>query len=182
MFIKRPLAAFFAAAFTFSLFASASAQTPTAASMAAATVAPASTAALLATPLALQSEDRKEGQGPSVSKGDPVAVHYTGYLWSATAPDNKGTKIDSSIEKLVPFGFIVGAGRVIKGWEEGVIGMKVGGQRTLTIPADKAYGKEGSPSSIPPNAALIFDIELMSIIGKTANATATPSAFVPTKK
>lgn len=133
-------------------------------------------------PMTLQSQDRKEGQGPSVSKGDPVAVHYTGYLWSATAPDNKGARFDSSIDRGVPLGFIVGFGRVIEGWDEGLVGMKTGGQRTLVIPATKAYGDKGSGANIPPNAALIFDIELMSIIGKTANATATPSAFVPAKK
>jgi FKBP-type peptidyl-prolyl cis-trans isomerase FkpA len=132
--------------------------------------------------MTLQSEDRKEGQGPSVSKGDPVAVHYTGYLWSATAPDKKGAKFDSSVDRGVPFGFIVGFGRVIEGWDEGLVGMKAGGQRTLVIPANKAYGEKGSGANIPPNAALIFDIELMSIIGKTANATATPSAFVPAKQ
>jgi FKBP-type peptidyl-prolyl cis-trans isomerase FkpA len=130
-------------------------------------------------PTLLQSIDRKPGEGPAVQSGEPIAVHYTGYLWSATAPDNKGKAFDSSIDKQVPLGFIVGVGRVIKGWDEGVVGMKVGGQRTLIIPADKAYGEKGSGDSIPPNAALVFDIELMSIIGKTSNANATASPYVP---
>jgi FKBP-type peptidyl-prolyl cis-trans isomerase FkpA len=133
-------------------------------------------------PIALQVIDRKVGEGVSVAAGDPVAVHYTGYFWSATAPDSKGEKFDSSIPKVVPFGFLVGAGRVIKGWDEGLIGMSVGGQRTLIIPADKAYGSQGSPNGIPPNAALVFDIELMSIIGKTKNAGGLPSPYAPAKK
>jgi FKBP-type peptidyl-prolyl cis-trans isomerase FkpA len=74
------------------------------------------------------------GDGALAETGSPVAVHYTGYLWDASAPDNKGKKFDSSADRKVPFGFIVGAGRVIKGWDEGVAGMKVGGQRTLIIP------------------------------------------------
>ncbi len=135
-----------------------------------------------APPKTMQSVERKDGQGPAVAKGDPVAVHYTGYLWSATAPDNKGDKFDSSIDRGVPFGFIVGFGRVIDGWDEGLIGMKAGGQRTLVIPPEKAYGEKGSGAKIPPNATLVFDIELMSIIGKTANASATASPFVPAKK
>jgi FKBP-type peptidyl-prolyl cis-trans isomerase FkpA len=143
---------------------------------------PAPAAAASAPPTLLQTIDRKPGEGPAVQSGDPVGVHYTGYLWSATAPDNKGNAFDSSIEKRVPIGFIVGAGRVIKGWDEGVIGMKVGGQRTLIIPASKAYGEKGSGDSIPPNSALVFDIELMSIIGKTVNASATPSPYVPVPK
>jgi FKBP-type peptidyl-prolyl cis-trans isomerase FkpA len=126
--------------------------------------------------------ERKIGEGPAVATNDPINVHYAGYLWDPAAPLQKGKKFDSSIEKVAPIGFIVGAGRVIKGWDEGVIGMQVGGQRTLVIPAEKAYAEKGSPPSIPPNAALVFDIELMSIIGKTKNPIANPSPFVPPKE
>jgi FKBP-type peptidyl-prolyl cis-trans isomerase FkpA len=130
-------------------------------------------------PKELMTLDRKEGEGPAAAANDPVAVHYTGYLWDASAPLNKGTKFDSSIERGVPIGFIIGAGRVIKGWDEGIVGMKVGGQRTLVIPPDKAYGEKGAGALIAPNSTLVFDVELMSIIGKTQNAKANPSPFVP---
>ena len=144
-----------------------------------AAAAPAST---MGAPTTLKMIDRKVGDGALAESGAPVNVHYTGYLWNATAPDNKGAKFDSSIDRKVPFGFIIGAGRVIKGWDEGVAGMKVGGQRTLIIPPDKGYGDRGAGGAIPPNATLVFDVELVSVIGKTANASATPSAYVPAAK
>ncbi len=144
--------------------------------------ATASPAASMAAPAALKLIDRKVGDGALAEPGSPVNVHYTGYLWNATAPDNKGAKFDSSIDRKLPFGFILGAGRVIKGWDEGVVGMKVGGQRTLVIPPDKGYGERGAGGAIPPNATLVFDVELMSVIGKTANASAEPSAYVPAAK
>ena len=146
--------------------------------------APAATAAAstMGAPTTLKMIDRKVGDGALAESGAPVNVHYTGYLWNATAPDNKGAKFDSSIDRKVPFGFIIGAGRVIKGWDEGVAGMKVGGQRTLIIPPDKGYGDRGAGGAIPPNATLVFDVELVSVIGKTANASATPSAYVPAVK
>ena len=131
---------------------------------------------------ALKVIDRKVGTGALAESGQPVAVHYTGYLYDATAPDNKGKKFDSSIDRKLPFGFIVGAGRVIKGWDEGVPGMKVGGQRTLLIPPDKGYGERGAGADIPPNATLLFDVELMSVVGKTQNAGSEPSAYVPAAK
>ena len=139
-------------------------------------------AAAMGAPTALKAIDRKVGTGALAASGDPVAVHYTGYLYDATAPDNKGKQFDSSVDRKVPFGFIVGAGRVIKGWDEGVPGMKVGGQRTLIIPPDKGYGERGAGGAIPPNATLLFDVELMSVIGKTQNAGTEPSAYVPTPK
>ena len=147
------------------------------------TPAPATAAAAKsAAPTTLKIVDRKVGDGALAEAGAPVAVHYTGYLWDAAAPDNKGKKFDSSIERKVPFGFIIGAGRVIKGWDEGVAGMKVGGQRTLIIPPDKGYGERGAGADIPPNSTLVFDVELMAVIGKTANASATPAPFAPAPK
>lgn len=133
-------------------------------------------------PTTLKLIDRKIGDGALAEAGAPVNMHYTGYLWDATAPDNKGKKFDSSIERKVPFGFIIGAGRVIKGWDEGIPGMKVGGQRTLIIPPDKGYGERGAGADIPPNATLVFDVELVSVIGKTVNPSGTPSAYVPAPK
>ena len=144
-------------------------------------VAPAA-AATMGAPTTLKAIDRKVGTGALAESGQPVLVHYTGYLYDATAPDNKGKKFDSSLDRKVPFGFIVGAGRVIKGWDEGVPGMKVGGQRTLIIPPEKGYGERGAGADIPPNATLLFDVELMSVIGKTQNASAEPSAYVPAPK
>ena len=133
-------------------------------------------------PMTLKTIDRKVGTGALAESGNPVAVHYTGYLYDATAPDNKGKKFDSSIDRKIPFGFIIGAGRVIKGWDEGVPGMKVGGQRTLIIPPDKGYGERGAGADIPPNATLLFDVELMSVIGKTQNAGVEASPYVPAPK
>lgn len=156
------------------------AQAPTAAQAPAAAVAPVATVAVA--PKTLTVIDRKVGDGALAETGQPVAVHYTGYLWDRAAPGNKGSKFDSSADRKVPFGFIIGAGRVIKGWDEGVAGMKVGGQRTLIIPPDKGYGERGAGAAIPPNATLVFDVELMSVIGKTQNASSEPSAFVPAAK
>ena len=146
---------------------------------------PVAAAALMAAPTTLKTIDRKAGDGALAESGAPVAVHYTGYLWDASAPDNKGKRFDSSFEGKpvkVPFGFIVGAGRVIKGWDEGVPGMKVGGQRTLIIPPDKGYGDRGAGGVIPPNATLVFDVELMSVVGKTQNAAVDPSPYAPAPK
>lgn len=105
----------------------------------------------------LVKEDLSPGKGPAVKSGDKVKVHYTGTLLD-------GTKFDSSLDRAEPFEFTVGAGGVIKGWDEGVVGMKKGGKRKLTIPSDKAYGKRGSPPKIPPDAPLVFEIELVEIL------------------
>ncbi|MEZ4372149.1 MAG: FKBP-type peptidyl-prolyl cis-trans isomerase [Polyangiaceae bacterium] len=104
----------------------------------------------------LKKEDIKEGTGPEVKDGDTVSVHYTGTLLD-------GTKFDSSKDRNEPFEFTVGKSSVIKGWHEGLVGMKKGGTRKLTIPASKGYGKAGSPPTIPPNATLVFEIELLEI-------------------
>jgi FKBP-type peptidyl-prolyl cis-trans isomerase len=107
----------------------------------------------------LIKEEKKVGTGPSAATGDTVRVHYTGTLMD-------GTKFDSSRDRNEPFEFTLGAGMEIKGWDEGVPGMKKGGQRKLTIPSDKGYGKRGSPPKIPPDAPLVFDVELVEIVGK----------------
>ena len=107
------------------------------------------------TPSGLQYWDIKAGTGQEAKKGDHVKVHYTGWLTS-------GKKFDSSVGGK-PFEFRIGNGDVIKGWEEGVVGMKVGGKRQLLIPPDLAYGSSGYPGAIPPNATLIFDIQLVAV-------------------
>ena len=111
----------------------------------------------------LKKIDVKQGTGAEAVSGKPVIVHYTGWLYDPSKPDQKGAKFDSSRDRQVPFGFIIGAGRVIKGWDDGVAGMKVGGQRTLIIPASMAYGERGAGGVIPPNATLIFDVELVEV-------------------
>lgn len=104
----------------------------------------------------LTIEDTLVGDGAEAKIGDIVSVHYTGTLLD-------GTKFDSSVDRGQPFSFTVGEGRVIQGWEQGVPGMKIGGKRKLTIPSDLGYGDRGSPPVIPPNATLIFEIELLGI-------------------
>lgn len=114
-------------------------------------------------PTELKKIDIKQGTGAEAIGGKPVLVHYTGWLYDPSKPDQKGNKFDSSRDRQIPFGFILGAGRVIKGWDEGVAGMKVGGQRTLVIPPGMAYGERGAAGVIPPNATLIFDVELIEV-------------------
>ena len=107
--------------------------------------------------------DVRIGKGEDAVAGKTVNVHYTGWLFDKTALNNKGEKFDSSRDRPGHFTFPLGAGRVIKGWDEGVQGMKVGGQRTLIIPSSMGYGSRGAGGVIPPNATLIFDVELMGI-------------------
>ncbi len=111
----------------------------------------------------LQKIDVKLGHGEEAEVGKTVNVHYTGWLYDENATDKKGRKFDSSHDRKEPFSFMLGAGRVIKGWDKGVLGMKVGGQRTLIIPPSMAYGSGGAGNVIPPNATLIFDVELISL-------------------
>jgi len=127
------------------------------------TVSTASSSKLDANVTDLKKIDVKHGTGPEAPAGRAVVVHYTGWLHDPTVPDGKGAKFDSSRDRGVPFGFMLGAGRVIKGWDEGVVGMKVGGQRTLVIPPALGYGERGAGGVIPPNATLIFDVELIEL-------------------
>jgi peptidylprolyl isomerase len=108
------------------------------------------------TPDGLQYWDIKAGTGPTAMRGQKVNVHYTGWLTT-------GKKFDSSVDAGKPFSFTLGAGEVIKGWDEGVAGMKVGGKRQLRIPPDLAYGPRGAAGVIPPNATLIFDVQLLGV-------------------
>ena len=112
---------------------------------------------------ALTKIDVRIGKGEDAVAGKTVNVHYTGWLFDTTEPNNKGEKFDSSRDRPGHFTFPLGAGRVIKGWDEGVQGMKVGGQRTLIIPSSMGYGSRGAGGIIPPNATLIFDVELMGV-------------------
>jgi FKBP-type peptidyl-prolyl cis-trans isomerase FkpA len=104
----------------------------------------------------LQYIDLKVGTGATARAGQNVTVHYTGWL-------ENGTKFDSSVDRGQPFSFPLGAGRVIKGWDEGVQGMMVGGKRKLTLPSSLGYGARGAGSAIPPNATLIFEVELLGV-------------------
>ena len=118
----------------------------------------------LATPKDLIVKDVTVGEGRDVIPLSSVMVHYTGWIYDGCKADLKGAQFDSSHSRPVPFGFRVGAGRVIKGWDEGVVGMKEkGGKRVLIIPPDKGYGAEGKGEKIPPNSALVFEIETVGI-------------------
>ena len=111
----------------------------------------------------LAIDDRKVGTGAEAVAGRRVTVHYTGWLFDATRPENKGRKFDSSRDRNDPFTFRLGGREVIEGWDRGVAGMKVGGERTLTIPAEMGYGSRGAGGVIPPNATLLFEVELLDV-------------------
>jgi FKBP-type peptidyl-prolyl cis-trans isomerase len=113
------------------------------------------------TPSGLQYDDVITGTGAAAQAGQSVTVHYTGWLHDPTAPNGRGKKFDSSKDRDDPFEFNLGAGMVIRGWDEGVQGMLVGGTRVLTIPAELGYGARGAGGVIPPNATLIFEVELL---------------------
>lgn len=108
--------------------------------------------------------DTKVGTGAEATVGATVYMHYSGWLYRPLAKNMHGKMFDSSIARGEPLDFVLGAGRVIKGWDQGIIGMKVGGKRTLIIPSELAYGARPTPGSgIPPNSALIFDVELVNV-------------------
>ena len=111
----------------------------------------------------LQRIDEQVGDGAIATSGSDVTVHYTGWLYDESAPDRRGRKFDSSRDRGEPFTFLLGAGKVIRGWDDGVAGMRVGGKRTLLIPSDYAYGRRGAGRVIPPNASLVFQVELLDV-------------------
>ena len=124
--------------------------------------APAATTPV-APPAELQKVDIVKGTGEGISQGQTALVHYTGWLYDPTAAEQKGMKFDSSRDRGEPFAFRIGNREVIRGWDEGVQGMQPGGQRRLVIPPALGYGDAGAGGVIPPNATLVFDVELMAI-------------------
>ena len=120
-----------------------------------------------AAPAQIMTRDLADGSGEPITPRSAILVSYTGWLYDPCKPDHKGEKFDSSEGRPTPFGFIVGAGRVIKGWDEGVVGMREGGKRELVIPADKAYGAAAAPGGkIPPNSPLVFDVEVLKVLAR----------------
>jgi FKBP-type peptidyl-prolyl cis-trans isomerase FkpA len=111
----------------------------------------------------LVQQDAKVGTGNEAVAGRQVTVHYTGWLYDTSKADHKGKKFDSSRDRNEPFSFRLGGGQVIQGWDQGVAGMRVGGQRTLTIPPAMGYGAQGAGGVIPGNATLLFDVELLDV-------------------
>ena len=111
----------------------------------------------------LQTQDVTPGTGTEATKGRNVRVHYTGWLYDASKSDKRGEKFDSSKDRNEPFEFRLGGGEVIRGWDDGVAGMKVGGTRVLTIPPSLGYGARGAGDVIPPNATLVFEVELLDV-------------------
>lgn len=111
----------------------------------------------------LVKNDTVVGDGREAEIGFNVTVHYTGWLYDENAEDKKGEKFDSSVDRGEPFRFDLGAGQVIQGWDQGFAGMKIGGKRTLIIPSEMGYGARGAGGVIPPNATLIFDVELLDV-------------------
>lgn len=111
----------------------------------------------------MQIIDTRPGRGMAATPGRVAVVQYTGWLYDPGAPDHRGRKFDSSYDRGRPFSFTLGTGQVIRGWDEGIVGMRVGGRRTLVIPPRLAYGARGAGGVIPPDATLIFDIELLDL-------------------
>jgi FKBP-type peptidyl-prolyl cis-trans isomerase FkpA len=113
--------------------------------------------------MSLQIEDTVVGDGAEATPGQRVKVHYTGWLYDPTADQSRGRKFDSSKDRGQPFSFRLGGGEVIQGWDVGVQGMKVGGTRVLTIPPEMGYGARGAGGVIPPNATLVFEVDLLGV-------------------
>jgi FKBP-type peptidyl-prolyl cis-trans isomerase FkpA len=116
---------------------------------------------MITTPSGLQYDDTVAGDGDAARAGQQVSVHYTGWLHDPAAPNGRGRKFDSSKDRGQPFRFGLGAGQVIGGWDEGVQGMKIGGTRVLLIPPELGYGARGAGGVIPPNATLVFEVDLL---------------------
>ncbi|MBN6152633.1 FKBP-type peptidyl-prolyl cis-trans isomerase [Xanthomonas sp. AmX2] len=112
---------------------------------------------------AFEKIDRRVGSGAEATPGSLVTVHYTGWLYDEKAKDRRGEKFDASADHGQPFSFPLGGGQVIRGWDEGVAGMRVGGTRTLMIPPDYGYGDRGAGGAIPPRASLVFEVELLDV-------------------
>jgi FKBP-type peptidyl-prolyl cis-trans isomerase len=115
---------------------------------------------MITTASGLQYEDTHVGDGATAVAGKTCVMHYSGWLWES---GKKGAKFDSSLDRGQPFSFRLGAGQVIQGWDEGIAGIKIGGTRTLLIPADLGYGARGAGGVIPPNATLLFEVELLEL-------------------
>ena len=111
----------------------------------------------------LQRVDERTGTGAVATPGSDVTVHYTGWLFDDKAANRRGQKFDSSVDRGQPFSFLLGAGRVIRGWDDGVAGMRVGGKRVLMIPPELGYGRKGAGGVIPPNGSLVFEVELLDV-------------------
>jgi len=107
--------------------------------------------------------DETVGEGDTAETGRTAVVHYTGWLYDPDAADRRGSKFDSSLDRGLPFSFPLGAGRVIRGWDEGVAGMRVGGKRLLFLPPEFGYGERGAGDDIPPNSTLTFEVELLNV-------------------
>lgn len=112
---------------------------------------------------AFRTIDERIGTGAVAEPGRDVVVHYTGWNYDAKAPDGRGAKFDSSRDRNEPFVFLLGARRVIRGWDEGVAGMRVGGKRVLMLPPEYGYGRRGAGDAIPPNGSLVFEVELLDV-------------------
>jgi len=124
------------------------------------------TTACAPAPKELVKKDLDAGSGDSARFRSAVIVSYTGWLYDGCKPDLKGEQFDTSVGRSTPFGFVVGAGRVIKGWDEGLVGMKEHGRRLLVIPPDKAYGERAVGPVIKPNSTLVFEVELLRILSQ----------------
>jgi FKBP-type peptidyl-prolyl cis-trans isomerase len=115
---------------------------------------------MITTQSGLSYEDTRAGEGAEAKPNHTCTMHYTGWLW---IDGQKGSKFDSSVDRGDPFAFKLGVGQVIRGWDEGVAGMKIGGKRTLLIPPELGYGARGAAGVIPPNATLLFEVELLGL-------------------
>ncbi|WP_119718406.1 FKBP-type peptidyl-prolyl cis-trans isomerase [Cognatilysobacter tabacisoli] len=111
----------------------------------------------------LERIDEQVGTGALAAPGSEVTVHYTGWLYDGREPDRRGAQFDSSRTRGEPLTFLLGAGRVIRGWDDGVAGMRVGGRRVLMIPPEQGYGRRGAGDAIPPLASLVFEVELLDV-------------------